>query len=590
MHRIDGPGHSNNLFTEGDPTQAIPATVVTDDWANAVQEEIVQVILGAGITLNKPVNTQLRDAINLLIEPIIALSSVAALRALPATSHFGVRRTLGYYTPGDGGGETYWWNASDTRADNGGNVLQPDTLPASGRWNAMQVNNVFNARRWGCKADGTTDDSARAQAMFNQINSEKGGKAYFPRTASFYRLVDVRVYSHTEVFGDSYQWPFNGDGGSQITIMTHSGTKAIFWCDAAVNVRFRDLHLVGPGDYQAQASKGIELRTTTTYTEIRGCGFRAFTRQAIHMHGTANTNVVEDCIIFGAAAIVADLTEPIGALQIDSGENWVYGCQITAGHNQNYPSNTNLYMCCLLDKGFFNWYENNVFDFGDIGAYVAGQGAKFDFCRAGSAWGHCWYLHDLVAPGSLSGVKLSYCIGDKLSSGTHANNTFDVFHVTDDSGLTGGIIAEHCIASGDAHRYGWYEGGQDGAGGGINQGTVLFDFKCQGELTAKWAGRNDQVPGPIWVNKGWVPAGDGDTTPSVAGIEHLILFNSAPTDITDFDGHSNNQEITLYTTTGNTTLKHNASLMLLPGGSDYTIPAFVMIKLKRIGSTWVKIS
>lgn len=68
MHRIDGPGAAaGNLFTEGNPSLSIPATVVTDDWANDVQEEIVNVILDQGISLVKGTQTQLLDAIKSLI-------------------------------------------------------------------------------------------------------------------------------------------------------------------------------------------------------------------------------------------------------------------------------------------------------------------------------------------------------------------------------------------------------------------------------------------------------------------------------------------------------------------------------------------
>lgn len=81
MHRIDNatntasvptPGavgpNPDGFFTGGNPAGGVPATVVTSDWANAVQEEICQVIAAAGITLSKTVRTQLRDAINYLTQ------------------------------------------------------------------------------------------------------------------------------------------------------------------------------------------------------------------------------------------------------------------------------------------------------------------------------------------------------------------------------------------------------------------------------------------------------------------------------------------------------------------------------------------
>jgi hypothetical protein len=64
MHRIDhATATVDNQFTEGDPVGGIAATVMTDDWANAVQEEICEVIETAGLTLNKADNTQLLAAL-----------------------------------------------------------------------------------------------------------------------------------------------------------------------------------------------------------------------------------------------------------------------------------------------------------------------------------------------------------------------------------------------------------------------------------------------------------------------------------------------------------------------------------------------
>jgi hypothetical protein len=53
----------NGYFTKGDPVGGVPATVVDDDWANAIQEEIVAVILAAGLTLNKTNAAQLLAAL-----------------------------------------------------------------------------------------------------------------------------------------------------------------------------------------------------------------------------------------------------------------------------------------------------------------------------------------------------------------------------------------------------------------------------------------------------------------------------------------------------------------------------------------------
>ena len=73
MHRVDGSGHVAGMFTEGDPGLGVAPTQVTDDWLNAVQEEIVAVITGTGASLIKADNTQLYDAILKLIPKAYAV-------------------------------------------------------------------------------------------------------------------------------------------------------------------------------------------------------------------------------------------------------------------------------------------------------------------------------------------------------------------------------------------------------------------------------------------------------------------------------------------------------------------------------------
>lgn len=67
MHRVDGQGATvDNLFTEGDPGSGVPATTVTADILNALQEEMCSAIEGAGIALDKQDNTQLLAALQAL--------------------------------------------------------------------------------------------------------------------------------------------------------------------------------------------------------------------------------------------------------------------------------------------------------------------------------------------------------------------------------------------------------------------------------------------------------------------------------------------------------------------------------------------
>lgn len=79
MHRIDGPGSlPGNVFREGDPTLGVVATTVTADFMNAVQEELASVINAASLALAKPDNTQLLQAIVVLMGAAVPPSAVQA--------------------------------------------------------------------------------------------------------------------------------------------------------------------------------------------------------------------------------------------------------------------------------------------------------------------------------------------------------------------------------------------------------------------------------------------------------------------------------------------------------------------------------
>lgn len=72
MQRIDHDTATNDdKFTEGDPQSATPATVVTADFLNAVQEEIVALIESAGLVLDSGDNTQAATAVSTLIATAI---------------------------------------------------------------------------------------------------------------------------------------------------------------------------------------------------------------------------------------------------------------------------------------------------------------------------------------------------------------------------------------------------------------------------------------------------------------------------------------------------------------------------------------
>ncbi|WP_445372742.1 hypothetical protein ACH518_09695 [Methylomonas sp. HW2-6] len=63
MHKIDGAGNIGGMFVWEDPDLNRPPTELTAEWLNAVQQELINVILWAELDLNKSDNSQLLQAL-----------------------------------------------------------------------------------------------------------------------------------------------------------------------------------------------------------------------------------------------------------------------------------------------------------------------------------------------------------------------------------------------------------------------------------------------------------------------------------------------------------------------------------------------
>ncbi len=67
MHKIDTPSADDGQFVDKNPSLGIDGTVVDASWLNSVQDELCNMIEGAGITLSKQSVTQLRSAVESFI-------------------------------------------------------------------------------------------------------------------------------------------------------------------------------------------------------------------------------------------------------------------------------------------------------------------------------------------------------------------------------------------------------------------------------------------------------------------------------------------------------------------------------------------
>jgi hypothetical protein len=136
--------------------------------------------------------------------PVRTVDTVADLIALnPQPYAVGGKltvTTLGYFAPGDGGGQEF-------RAVESGSTTNLGTVFASGRagWQWHAVNWDGDVRKFGAKADGTTDDSASIQAAVDYART-KDGITYLPagatgRKATYLVASPIRLYTQSQLLG-----------------------------------------------------------------------------------------------------------------------------------------------------------------------------------------------------------------------------------------------------------------------------------------------------------------------------------------------------------------------------------------------------
>jgi hypothetical protein len=99
-------------------------------------------------------------------ETVRRILGLSALRALPTPSNSNTLYTLAYRTtPGDVDMPSFYWSATDTRADNNGTIIRPTAIaPASpGRYIVTNIMS-YRAEWFGCVGDnGVTDNGAQFQ-------------------------------------------------------------------------------------------------------------------------------------------------------------------------------------------------------------------------------------------------------------------------------------------------------------------------------------------------------------------------------------------------------------------------------------------
>lgn len=90
---------------------------------------------------------------------IDAVETIASLKSLSPQGNLTLVNVLGYYSANDGGGGTFYFDASSSAVDNGGTIIAPGSVPSSGRWLRI-YSDELTPDMFGAVHDGVTDDQS----------------------------------------------------------------------------------------------------------------------------------------------------------------------------------------------------------------------------------------------------------------------------------------------------------------------------------------------------------------------------------------------------------------------------------------------
>ncbi len=203
----------------------------------------------------------------------------------------------GYYAIGDGGGGQFYYDASETAADNGGTILAPTT--GSGRWKRPASNRV-NVRQFGAVGDGSANDTTAIQNALNYAKTLTNANLHFP--AGDYKITSTIVLTTSPAVNLSVTG--EGNNVSVITVATANtnGFKFSFENVGATQpygVRFQNLCL--------KTSAGGGTAIVVSYGNPP----------------TTNNHAVQTVVVDSCAIVSGG----------NSGDSWRNGIDITSGWN-----------------------------------------------------------------------------------------------------------------------------------------------------------------------------------------------------------------------------------------------------------------
>jgi len=248
-----------------------------------------------------------------------SVNNIAALRLKTGTTTANSAVTLGYYSPADGGGNSFYWSSTSTATDNGGTIIKPTSVGGAGRWLAVNTSYI-TPEIFGAVGDGSTNDYTALQGALNL------GKPIYLAPSKVYATETglTTVSPYQRIIGACTGFSTDKTRGSWLKYTGTTNTGALVLCSAPSHgFVLEDVTL----DCNDKIYYGLWLKALSGQSvqmpSLNRCNYRGYLRAGLVL-GSNNETTLENgalqmCTIthqsfWGGGASAPDTTKVYGIL------------------------------------------------------------------------------------------------------------------------------------------------------------------------------------------------------------------------------------------------------------------------------------
>ena len=248
-------------FSEAPPTSAgIEVMIISSFEVSTADAQNVTYTQGGTGASSRTVENKLQERVS-CADFGKTEETVNQLQYCDGTTEGAYIETLGYYSAGDGGGGTFYWDATSTATDDGGTIIK--AAPTTGRWLRVDTD-ILNPLWFGATGDGVTDDTVAWTAWNTACHLKDSGDAYIP--LGTYLIDSWTITGRTKRFnGASASAPTLSTG---VTIKCRAAIANFVTIGAGVGIKLSDVMIDG-NNLATNTVRMTNNQTDTVLDEVR---------------------------------------------------------------------------------------------------------------------------------------------------------------------------------------------------------------------------------------------------------------------------------------------------------------------------------